>query len=79
MQQGVFRTERLRSGEVGFINGYENRNLAQGMTQQAAAGAGLTPAELQDLSSGAPVPLDRFRNLVDKLDRHSGLFQEAVQ
>ncbi|MEJ2078231.1 MAG: hypothetical protein P8020_17090 [Acidobacteriota bacterium] len=79
IQQGVFRAEPLQNGEIGFTNGFGNRNLNYEMKPQVQAQAGLQGLEVQALGSGAPVPLSVFRDVVKKLDRSSDQTQGRVQ
>lgn len=69
LEQGLFRAEPLETGEVGFINGYGNRNLAADLAERTVAEAGLSVQEARMLRSDAPIPLDVLRELVRKFDR----------
>jgi hypothetical protein len=69
MSQGTFKTQRLPGGEVGFINSQQNRNLTYQMESQSQSGRALTSDQLDLISSGRPVPLRMFREMVQNLDR----------
>jgi hypothetical protein len=69
MAQGIFRPERRRSGEVGFVNRFRNRNLASEIRRRPQQESALSPEELKQLDSGEPIPLGTFRNMVERLER----------
>lgn len=68
LEQGLFRAERLETGELGFVNGYGNRNLAADLEEPTIAAAGLSAEETRVLRSDSPIPLSALRSLVAKFD-----------
>lgn len=70
LAQGMFRPERLKGGEIGFINPVENKNLTDQFDSQLAVESGLTQNEFRYLHSGRPIPLNVLSKMIVKIERY---------
>jgi len=63
IHQGVFRPVRLADGEIGFVNGAGNRNLAVNLRPEKA---GAAAAQVAALQSARPLRLGELRSMVER-------------
>lgn len=68
MSQGTFKPQKLRSGEVGFVNPQRNRNLTYALEAGSPTAQALSSNEMSMLESEQPVPLSMFREMVRKIE-----------
>lgn len=68
MAQGLFEKRVMASGEPGFVNSYQNSNLAHQLRSERAVSRSLSPAELSAVESGNPVPLSVLQRMIQKIE-----------
>lgn len=77
LDQGTFFPKQLESGEIGYLNPFNNKNLAFGGEVRALNQSGLSVAEMDTLNSSRPIPLGDFRRMIERIERQQkGLREE---
>lgn len=79
LSQGLFRVERLSSGQVVVTNSLRNTNLNYQLSPAVAGEAGLGKKELALLGGKKLIALDDFARLVAKIERYHVDLEEKVE
>jgi len=68
MAQGLFEKRVMASGEPGFVNSYQNSNLAHQLRSERVVSRSLSQTELSAIESGNPIPLSLFQRMIQKIE-----------
>lgn len=68
MAQGLFEVHRMESGEPGFVNSVQNRNLGHQLRSERSVNRSLTQDELSVVESGKPIPLSALQRMIQKIE-----------